>query len=128
MKRTKIGVALLLMSLFCTPICFSSCSDGNSDSTLTIANGIDASLLPGHYEFGGNIRENFTLYKDGTCIYGDQEGVWQYNEHSCVLVMNLTDASISAYTIKLLTNESFAAEWSSVKYGTIISSWKRTAL
>lgn len=128
MRKTDFTKVLFLTICLCFPAFLSSCNDDNSDSTPSIINGINSNLLPGHYEFSGNIRESFTLYKDGTCMYGNEEGIWQYNEQTNVLVINLTNGGASAYTIKLLTEETLTAEWSSVKYGIMTSSWKRTVL
>lgn len=116
----------MLVMVFGTPILFSSCSSDEDNNDASVVDGIDTSLLPGIYDFNGNIAPDFTLYKDGTCdVDGNTstKGKWTYNKSTHVL---LVDTHV--YTIKLLTKESLVAEWTSVKYGTSVSSWERRDL
>lgn len=120
-----------------TAIAFSSCSkdseeenDNKSDHSSTIVDGIDISLIPGIYEFNGNIAPSFELYKDGSCEIHNN-GLsgsityekWSYDKTTHVLLVGT-----HVYTIKLLTENSFAAEWTSVNYGVLLSSWIRKDL
>lgn len=127
----------MLVLVISTVLAFSSCNkddDGiNSDENnggSTIVDGIDTSLIPGMYDFNGNIAPSFILYKDGTCKI-ESNGLsgsitkdkWTYEKTTHVLLVGT-----HVYTIKLLTSEKLVAEWTSVKYGTSVSSWNRSSL
>lgn len=133
---------LLLVATLCL-LSFSSCSNEDKDEdpnepelpTSTIINGIDLSLLPGHYEFGGNIAPSFTLYSDGSCetystgaSTNNDTGRWTYDRESKILVLLMDGSSNHTYTVKSLSETSITAEWSSVKYGNFTSTWERVAL
>lgn len=108
--------------------------NGGSNQS-TIVNGIDVSLLPGHYYFSGNIAPHFDLYEDGTCrtwstglSTRDDEGTWIYDKESRILVLMMNSSSNKTYSILSLTKVSLTAEWSSVKYGNYTSTWERSEL
>lgn len=137
MRVNKIwSILAMLVLVLSTTVILNSCGkdseDGNNndDHPSTIVDGIDSSLIPGVYEFNGNIAPSFSLFKDGTCEIRSNghsssitPGKWTYEKNTHVLLVGTY-----VYTIKMLTKESLVAEWTSVKYGTSVSSWVRTNL
>lgn len=116
---------LMIVTVLMTVSCFVSCGsdDDNETNESNISDGIDYALLPGHYEFNGNIAPSFTLYEDGTCEYNSKKANWSYNKTTNVLLMD-----VNVYTILMLTKDNLVAKWTSVKYGTNTSSWVRSEL
>lgn len=135
---------LLWLSLITFSLSVASCKDDSDDPTdpnepdlpaSTIVNGIDLSLLPGHYEFSGNIAPHFTLYSDGSCetyssgtSTSDDTGKWTYDREGKILVLLMDRGVNHTYTVKSLSESSITAEWSSVKYGNYTATWTRTTL
>lgn len=129
---------MMLTLVLGTAVAFTSCGDDDKDEVNNtiiipqdpIVDGINAALIPGMYEFNGNIAPSFILYRDGTCdiqnngLSGDiTKDKWSYEKTTHILMVGT-----HVYNVKLLTKDKLAAEWTSVKYGTSLSSWKRTEL
>lgn len=115
---------MMFVLVFGMVFTFSSCSSDDDNATTT--EGINSSLIPGQYVFNGNIAPDFTLYKDGTCYISTSNtsnDKWSYNKSTQTLLVGT-----HVYKILMLTEENLVAEWTSVKYGTSTSSWKRSQL
>lgn len=127
---------LLLITTF--SLALVSCGDEKDEPEIpasTIVNGVDISLLPGDYVFGGNIAPHFSLYEDGSCetystgaSTSHDTGSWTYDTESKILVLRMDRGVNHTYTVKSLSENSITAEWSSVKYGNFTSSWNRKDL
>lgn len=121
---------MMLVLVLGSTTTFTSCGDDDKDDSVVnpstpIVDGINPALIPGEYEFNGNIAPSFTLFKDGTCDISttSTKAKWTYEKTTHTLLVGS-----HVYIIKLLTEESLVAEWTSVKYGTSVSSWNRKPL
>ena len=130
MKKVNFKLmSVFLMICLCTG--FISCGGDDDDSidnasSSGVINGIDPKLFIGHWSFNGNIAPSFTLYSDGTCdvelVSGyDTKGTWAFNSQTNVLALSTGFTG----TVKVLTAEVLSIEWTSVKYGTMVSTWNK---